>query len=356
MGKNKPRNNFTPILKKNNYNRPLIPLKNLKVKDLDLRLTPSDKISKVYDCFVKAIVSSLGYNPITNYCVSKELPIEKIEFDPGVNLKHLQKISIPLDNKIVKSFIDCPKYVVKSKNIRHTPNIKNRETILTEEERILLIGKLPSGEIVPFQMNFVFEPEIKGKKKFYKTSTNFGVILNGKNYVVCERYDESPSHKNVFYDSNKKFTEINQQKLINAPAHLHYTNKRVTISLFDILKNMGYSEKDIISSQLLSKQDAIPFRKFWTTSKCKEFFLEKYNINTSFEKDYNPAMTVKSFIDFCEGKSENITHNIEETLNDIPTKRVFYYEDPKKASREDYEFIKNFRNTKPSKSNVEREF
>lgn len=268
---------FKPILKTNEYGKTLVPIKEVTAKDLTLQLTPKEDVEKVSLTISNAVISILGYNPVRYYSISKNMLIDNISFDTHSYFTKIQKVAIPLEEKFVDRLISCDKHLAKIQHVH-----KKEGNSSTDEIRMLLIGKM-DGEYIPFQLNFKREESIvKGKKKSFLKSS-LGIILNGKDYVNCERYDPTPVHQNLFYDGNKHYTDLNQNRYVRGTAHLHYTNKRAFISLFEALQNKGYDAEEILKSQIMGKQEVVPFTSFNNCEEAKNFFFKRYNIKMDFK-------------------------------------------------------------------------
>lgn len=269
---------FKPTLKTNKYGKTLTPIKEVMAKDLNLKITPKEDVEKVTETITDAVVSILGYNPIRFYGISKEMLIDDIAFDTFSFMTRIQKISIPLDEKFVERLISCEKVLAKIKHVHK----KESDKQVSDEIRMILIGKL-DGQYIPFQLNYKRETvDVNGKIKSILKSS-LGVVLGGKNYVNIERYDPTPNHQNLFYDQNKRITENKSSQYIRGGAHLHYTNKRAFISLFDVLEHEGYSPEEILQSHIMSKQEGIPFQTFNNCDEAKNFFFKRYNVKMDFK-------------------------------------------------------------------------
>lgn len=269
---------FKSKLKTNKYGKTLTPIKDVLAKDLKLSVTPKEDMEKVTETITDAVVSILGYNPIRFYGISKDMLIDDIAFDTHSFMTRIQKISIPLDEKFVERLISCEKVLAKIKHVHK----KESDKTMTDEIRMILIGKL-DGQYIPFQLNYKRETvSVNGKLKSILKSS-LGVVLGGKNYVNIERYDPSQNHQNLFYDQNKHLTENKASQYIRGGAHLHYTNKRAFISLFDVLQHEGYSPEEILQSHIMSKQEGIPFQTFNNCDEAKNFFFKRYNVKMDFK-------------------------------------------------------------------------
>ncbi len=270
---------FKSTLNKNEFGKTLTPIKEVSAKNLNLTLTPKEDIEKVFITMTNAANSILGYNPQRFYSISKDMLIDNIAFDTHSYMTRVQKIVVPLEDRFVEQLIACDKVLAKIQHVHK----KEADNTLTDEIRMLLIGKL-NGEYIPFQLNFKRETiGVNGKKKSILKSS-LGVVLGGKNFVNLERYDPNSNHQNLFYDGSRHYTEQRQCRLLMSTAHLHYTNKRATVSLFNILQNEGYSSDEILQSQIMGKQEAVPFQTFNNCDEAKNFFFKRYNVKMDFKR------------------------------------------------------------------------
>ena len=302
---------FKPVLKTNEYGKTLVPIKEITAKDLILKLTPKEDVEKISLTISNAVLSILGYNPTRYYSISKNMLIDNISFDTHSYMNRIQKVSIPLEEKFVDRLIACDKHLAKIQHVH-----KKEGESLTDEIRMLLIGKM-DGEYIPFQLNFKREETtIKGKKKSILKSS-FGIVLNGKDYVNCERYDPVPVHQNLFYDGNKHYTDINQNKFVRGFAHLHYTNKRAFISLFEALQNKGYDAEEILKSQIMGKQEVVPFTTFNNCEEAKNFFFKRYNVKMNFKNLSGKLSKAGEFFEEREEALKKQQKPVKTTLKDM---------------------------------------
>ena len=270
------------IIKKHRSKNDLINISKLKLNDINLTFLPTKKVNLLVDSMAKAVVLLAGFNPLIHYNIDLKAKIKDINFDLESSHNNLQKKSIPLSNEMVSKFINCKKICIKKSEyyVKLASN-KNQNAKL---ERMLMLGFV-NKKIVPFQLNFM---KLKNNKNF----VSLGVLLNGKIYISCERYDESDAHSNAFYGKQKRKIDPNNQVLFFSPAHFHYYDIRALTSLYSSLLKEGYQTEKILTSRILTKMEAFPCDKIKNES-IKKFFLAKYNIIEGHENMFYDNMTIE---------------------------------------------------------------
>lgn len=303
MGKNEKPN---PIIKAE-YPE-LKSLNRLSVRELNLTLTPKHETEKVTATITNAVVSILGFNPITSYSVSEDTLVGDIKFNLSNKISRMQNVAIPLENYFVEKLLVCPKVPVRTEKMQYISNENINVTV--NEDRILTLG-IVDGNAVPIQLNFKTEFNTNGKP--IKFSTNLGVILGGKTYFIIERYDQTSGHQNLFYDNRKNYTDSQQERFIHDPAHLHYYNKRALLSLFAAISEKGYDADEILQARIMSKQEAIAYRLFDNPNVAKRFFYEKYNVLPAKKSDTPEVVETVGAV--LERNQEAITEALNELMN-----------------------------------------
>lgn len=317
-------------------------LSGLSVNFLNLTMIPKHDVEKIVATMSAAAVSILGYNPLISYSIPEDTVVNDLNLEVESKFSRMQKIAIPFENYFVEKLLECPKKQIKSERITYISNENVNNDVV--EDRILLIGKI-ENEFVTFQINF--RTETSGNGKVVKFSSNLGLLANGKDYMILERYDTTNGHMNMFYNDQKAVTDVQQKKFISSPAHLHYYNKRAMVSVFNAIHQEGYVPEEILTAKIMSKQEATSFRTFKTPLEAKDFFNKKYNIQCVSKRNER-TMSFKTIKDVFENNAYSKEtevddeffeglRQLEEKFNKCKTKNKTYqspqFKPTKKSSK-----------------------
>lgn len=245
-------------------------LKSLKLGKLHFHLLPKNLMPRIKNAMMSAVISILNFNPENKITTNKNTCLKHIDIQKTKDIRTLQKYTFPLGQEYYRQLKNCPKYIVKSEELQ----VISRNGTPEEQTRLLLVGKLPSGNYATFILNFIFKKD----GKLQTTNSHFGVLIDGKDFFQLERYDGDKDHMNLFYDANYNEVKFNSKKIIYK-SHLHYHNERSLLTIYEGLIEEGYKPKEIIKSYIMQRQEAISYPNFETHEIAYNKLLERYKIN-----------------------------------------------------------------------------